>query len=167
MPPRGGASASGALTGVSAGPIQILIFKRFFVQLSRSLSVVFELKYRHDLDRIGPNKVHEGRKHLLISPKPTGFGSNCPNHRSGPFYCCHRQTGNGAVKHKKTSKMDFDIERPERPQSAPGPRDPPQGGPWGGIPTAPPSTGIYQNDQSHFTALPPTNWLLSCTGGSF
>jgi len=49
IPPRGGASASGVLTGASAGPIQILIFKRFCVQLSRSLSVVFELKYRHGL----------------------------------------------------------------------------------------------------------------------
>ena len=163
MPPRGGDSASGALTGVSAGPIQSLIFKRFFVQLSRPLSVVFELKYRHDLDRIGPNKVHEGRKHLLISPKPTGFGSYCPNHRSGPFYCCHRQTGNGAVKHKKTSKMDFDIERPERPQSAQGARGPPRGGPWG--PYQPPRRPhLSTRSTNHILLLCHRHRLLSCMG---
>ena len=86
------------------------------------------------LTELAQKKIHEGRKHPLICPKPaglSGFGSNCPNHRSGSFYCCHRQTGNGAAKHKKTSKTDFDIERPERPQSAQGARGPPQGGPWG------------------------------------
>jgi hypothetical protein len=134
MAPRSGASAPGTLRGLSAGSIQILIFKRFFVQLSRSLSVVIEFKYRHNLGRIGQKKYTRVGNTPSYAPNRLEFSLGipiCPNNCSGPFYCCHRQTGNGAVKHKKTSKTDFDIERPERPQSAPGSRGPPQGGPWG------------------------------------
>jgi hypothetical protein len=72
----------------------------FFVQISRSLNVLFELKYRQDLDRIIPKKVHQGRIHPLICPKPAGLDSNCPKHRPGTFYCSQRQTGSGAVKKK-------------------------------------------------------------------
>jgi hypothetical protein len=101
-----------ALGNIYEPPLQILIFKRFFVQIS----VLFELKYRQDLDRIIPKKVHQGRKHPLICPKPAGFDANYPNHRSGTFYCSQQQTGNGAVKHKKTSKTNFVVVSPESPK---------------------------------------------------